>query len=121
MKLKPKSFISETIEVIFDQTPTFEKKPPCPDGFIWRDEGYRIVELLSEWSDFQRRGRYSRNMRPENIKKTLRRGSIGVGRFYFQVKTDRGGIFELYYDRVVKNSDERKGEWMLFRELEEAR
>ena len=53
MKLKPKSFISETIEVIFDQTPTFEKKPPCPDGFIWRDEGYRIVELLSEWSDFQ--------------------------------------------------------------------
>ena len=119
MKLVPKSFISETVEVIFDRPPMIEKTPPCPNGFIWRGETYPILELLGEWSDFQRRGRYARNMRPENIKKALRRGSIGVGRFYFQVKTEGERIFELYYDRAAKSVDDRKGEWMLFRELEE--
>ena len=119
MNFKPISFISEPIEVLFDKQPTFEKIPPCPDGFEWQGNHYRVTELMSEWKDFGRRGRFTHNMRPENIKKTLRRGSIGVGRFYFRVKTDEGRIFELYYDRAAKSADDRKGGWTLFRELEE--
>ena len=119
MSFKPISFISEAIEVLFDKQPIFEKKPPCPDGFNWQGNHYQVSELISEWKDFERRGRFSHNMRPVNIKKALRRGSIGVGRFYFRVMTDGGRIFELYYDRAAKNTDDRKGGWTLFRELEE--
>jgi hypothetical protein len=117
--LKPIKFISETVEPIFDEPPLLEKKPPCPDGFIWRGEPYRIAELLSEWKDYGRRGRMAHTMRPENIKKALRRGSIGVGRFYFLVKIEDGRIFKLYYDRAAKSVDDRKGGWTLHQEMSE--
>lgn len=117
MENKPAKFISENIEVIFDKPPLTEKKPGCPDGFIWQGETYRVVELLSEWSDFTRRGRYAKNMQPHNLRKAVRRGSFGVGRYYFQVRTENGQIFELYYDRAVKSVDEKMGGWTLFQEM----
>lgn len=119
MEYKPIRFISETIEVQFDQPPLFEKKPPCPDRFIWRGESFHIVEKLSEWQDFARRGRMAKNMRPARATIAQVRGSWGVGRFYFRVSTtpeDR--IFDLYYDRTPKDVDTRKGEWILHQELQ---
>ncbi|NOH11782.1 MAG: hypothetical protein HND51_09065 [Chloroflexi bacterium] len=56
-------------------------------------------------------------MKPANLRKAARRGSWGVGRFYFRVQTDNGQIFELYYDRAPKDIDNRKGNWILFQEL----
>ncbi len=119
MNLKPTRIISETVEVIFEKPPLLEKRPGCPNGFIWGDETYTIVELLSEWRDFTRRGRMARNMRPANQRKTVRRGSIGVGRFYFRVRVADGRIFDLYYDRAVLSVDQRKGFWTLHQELGE--
>ena len=87
---KPIQFISEEVDVLFDKPQLLEKKPPCPNEFIWRGESYRILELLSEWKDYSRRGRMAHSMRPENIKKALRRGSVGVGRFHFRVKIEMG-------------------------------
>jgi hypothetical protein len=119
MTFKPTKFISETVEVIFDKPPQWEKKPTCPDGFIWQDEHYRIVELLSEWRDFTRRGRMAHSMRPANLRKAARRGSVGVGRWYYRVRVEAGQVFDLYYDREVKNADQRKGSWTLHQEMEE--
>ena len=110
-------FIDEPIKVSFDQPPAFEKRPPCPDRFFWREESFRAVELLSEWRDYQRRGRMAANMRPEHAELAAERGSWGVGRFYFRVRTEAGRIFDLYYDRAPKGSTNRKGGWFLFREL----
>ena len=118
--MRPIRFIGKEIEVRFDKPPTLAKKPDCPDAFIWQGEEYRVVEILSQWSDFTRRGRFARNMQPHNQRKALRRGSLGVGRFYFQVRTKDGRIFELYYDRAPKNVDDKLGSWSLYRELEEA-
>ena len=73
--------------------------------------------MLSQWHDFSRSGSMAHNMRPSSMKKALRRGSYGVGRFYFRVRTNSEQIFEIYYDRAVKNVDHRKGEWVLLREL----
>ena len=115
--MKPIKFIGQEIEVIFDKPPALTKRPGCPDGFIWQGETFRVAKLRSEWSDFTRRGRFTRNMQPRNQRKTVRRGSIGVGRFYFQVETEDGRIFELYYDRAPKNVDDKLGRWSLFREL----
>jgi hypothetical protein len=116
---KPRRFIGEPLEVEFDQAPRFVKKPGCPDRFIWRGQRYQVVELLAEWRDYSRRGRSSRNMRPERLSRAAQHGSWGVGRAYFRVRTGSGQIFDIYYDRAPKGSEQRQGSWFLYREMNE--
>ena len=117
MAFKSLRFINEDIEVKFDSQPAMEKKPGCPDRFIWRGDNFKIIRILSEWHDYERRGRMARNMRPKNTRKASKRGSWGVGQDYYQVITGQGRIFEIYYDRAPKNVHSRKGGWFLYREL----
>lgn len=120
MEIKPLRFIVEPIQVQFDQPPMLEKKPGCPDRFVWRGEAYRVIEVLNEWHDYGRRGRMARNMRPEHTVTASRRGSWGVGRDYYRVHTDTGQVFDLYYDRAPKKAGDRKGAWFLYREMTDA-
>jgi len=119
MELKPLHFYDHPIEIIFDSPPALEKSPECPNGFVWNGKAYRITEMLSSWTDFTRRGKMARNMRPAHATVASGRGSLNVGRFYFRVKLDTGQIFDIYYDRAMKNVDERKGQWFLYREIGE--
>jgi len=116
MDALPLSFIDESVEVVFDRPPIFSKSPPCPDAFTWRGETFPIVELLETWPDFRRRGRMSRNMQPEHASVASHRGSWGVGRFYFRVRTASGRLFDLYYDRAPESAEERMGRWFLLGE-----
>lgn len=116
---KPIHFLDQPIEVRFDTPPVREKTPDCPNGFIWEDKTYRVLEMLSSWSDFKRRGKMARNMRPEHAAVAAGRGSLNVGRFYFRIRVDTNQIFDIYYDRAMKNVDDRKGQWFVYRELEE--
>ena len=120
MALRPLRFIGEPVEVSFEQPPLLEKRPGCPDRFTWGEAEYRIVELISEWHDYRRRGRMARNMRPEHASVAAGRGSWGVGQDYFRVRTDSGRIFDLYFDRAPVDVDRRKGGWFLDKELAEA-
>jgi hypothetical protein len=117
MDSKPLRFISEPVQVEFDEPPALEKKPGCPDAFIWSGKTYRIVETLSEWHDYARRGRMASNMSPAHAAVASRRGSWGVGRDFYRVRTDTGQVFDLYYDRAPKKVDDRKGAWFLYREM----
>ena len=117
---QPLHFLDLPIDAIFDTPLIREKTPECPNGFIWEDKTYRVVEMLSSWSDFKRRGKMARNMRPAHAEVASSRGSLNVGRFYFRVKVETGQIFDIYYDRAMKNVDERKGQWFIYRELGEA-
>jgi hypothetical protein len=117
MESTPLHFIGEPIEVGFNQTPLLEKTPPCPDYFIWRGVTYIITETLSEWRDYERRGRMSRNMQPAHAERADIHGSWGVGRFYFMVRVTSGRIFKLYYDRAPKDTASRKGAWFLMGEF----
>lgn len=119
MDYRPLHFIGEPIEVHFENPPVLEKIPDCPNGFRWRNQVYQIVELLSEWHDYQRRGHLARNMRDTHLVAAARRGSWGVGQDYYRVRTKNGQFFDLYYDRAPKGSDQRKGAWFLDKELEE--
>ena len=110
-------FLDQPIEVLFDAPPIREKTPDCPNGFIWEGKTYRVVELLSSWSDFARRGKMARNMRPAHAEAASSRGSLNVGRFFFRVRVDTEQIFDLYYDRAMKDLDNRKGQWFVYREL----
>lgn len=115
--LSPLHFIGEAITVEFDEPPLWEKKPGCPNRFQWQGETHTITEKLSEWFDYTRRGRAARNMQPQHAAVAASRGSWGVGRYYFQVRTADARFFELYYDRAPKGADERKGAWFLVSEL----
>jgi hypothetical protein len=76
-----------------------------------------VSAKLAEWSDFTRRGRMARNMQPQHAAVASGRGSLGVGRFFFRVRADSGQLFDLYYDRAIKDASHRKGAWYLYREL----
>lgn len=115
--MPPTRFVAEPITVEFDKPPLFAKLPPCPDRFVWRDESFAIVANLQEWRDYGRRGRMASNMRPENLKKAAKRGSWGVGRYYFRVQVADGRLFDIYYDRAPKGQEQRLGSWFLYREI----
>jgi hypothetical protein len=111
-------FIGDEITVEFDAPPALEKKPGPPDRFVWRGRTYEVEEVVSEWHDFTRRGRMARNMRPDHALSAARRGSWGVGRDYFRVRS-AGRVFDIYYDRAPRTGSGRKGMWFLFREMKE--
>jgi hypothetical protein len=117
MQKKSLRFIGEQVKAQFDEPPILEKKPGCPDRFIWNEETYQVIEKIGEWQDYSRRGRMARNMRAEHAEVAASRGSWGVGRFFFRVRTLRGQVFDLYYDRAPKSVGDRKGAWFLYREM----
>jgi hypothetical protein len=118
-EFKNSHFIDELITVEFDTPPLREKSPSCPERFCWRTETHHRAEVLAEWSDFTRRGRMARNMRPSHASAAAEHGSLGVGRFFFRVRTKTGRIFDIYYDRAPTDALHRKGTWYLYRELDE--
>ena len=83
-------FLLDPITVAWDEPPLLEKKPRCPDRFIWMERQFEIEELLGEWRDYRRRGRMASNMRPSNAYRARVRGSRGVGRFYFRCALEGG-------------------------------
>ena len=109
-------FITEPIEALFDTPPVLEKKPGCPDSFVWRGQTYLVVEMLKEWHDYRRRGRASLNMAPAHAAVAEGRGSWGVGRDYYRVRVEGERVFDLYYDRAPKGAGRGKGTWFLWRE-----
>ncbi|MFZ6031105.1 MAG: DUF6504 family protein [Chloroflexota bacterium] len=117
MNYSPLHFIEEPIEPVFEREPALEKTPPCPQAFRWREQVYTICELLSEWHDYTRRGKMARNMQPQHAAAAARRGSWGVGIFYFRVRVESGQVFDIYYDRAPQSVDERKGAWFIYREM----
>ena len=119
--MKSMRFIGEPIQVQFDQPPVLEKKPGCPGRFVWREETYRIMETVSEWHDYGRRGHMAYNMQPQHAAAASRRGSWGVGRDYYRVRTDTDQVFDLYYDRAPSAGGSRKGAWFLYREMSKLR
>ena len=110
-------YIGETISVAFKNPVFLIKKPRCPDSIVWRESTHVICELLSEWQDFERKGKLSRNMKDVHLQRAGVKGSLGVGRFYFRVRTSDLRIFDIYYDRAVRNASESGGFWVLFQEL----
>ena len=117
-KILYNNFIDEKIEVGFNIPPLYSKEPPCPDTFVWRKKQFHISALLIAWCDFERHRRMERNMQPENASRARLKGSWGVGRFHFQVKTKEERQFEIYFDRSPSNAGDRNGHWILLAELD---
>jgi hypothetical protein len=111
-------FYADEIEVRFEQEPVLGKRPGPPSAFTWRGREYVVVEMLKEWHDYRRRGKtktlYERERGSYWVKKGQRRGSWGVGRDYYRVRTSTAEVFDIYYDRAPKGRD-RIGQWILSR------
>lgn len=113
----PAGFIVEEIQVRFGRQPTLKKKPDPPSAFTWREQDFKVEKVLSSWFDYGRRGKMARNMRAAHLETAERRGSWGVGRYYFRVRVQGGRVFDLYYDRAPKRASDRSGHWFIWREL----
>jgi len=118
MEEKAIRFVGEEVEVVLEDGTSFEKRPVCPAAFAWRGQTHRVAECLNEWRDYGRRGKMAHNMREPHLATAAKRGSWGVGRHYFRVRTEGGRVFDLYYDRAPKDTVDRKGSWHLLREME---
>lgn len=110
-------FIDERVTVRFNSPPVREKSPPCPNAFEWRGIAYEIEIVEKEWFDFTRKGRFARDMSDAHLATASTKGSLGVGRFYFQVRVSNGERFVIYYDRAPIKQDLR-GSWVLYRSIE---
>ena len=110
-------FIGEEINVGFDTSFELAKKPNCPQRFFWRDKEFLVTKLTSEWKDFSRKGRFSKNMRSAHAIRASIKGSMGVGKFYFRVETDGNRTFDIYFDRSSIDHSRGKSGWFLFREV----
>jgi hypothetical protein len=117
----PARFIGAPIEVQHDRPPGLEKRPGPPDGFTWEKRAYRVVAILQEWHDYRQRGKaaafYVKERGSFRAKAAERRGSWGVGRDYYRVRTDTGEVFDLYYDRAPQGMERPKGGWFLYRQI----
>ncbi|MBN2085717.1 MAG: hypothetical protein JW748_10890 [Anaerolineales bacterium] len=109
-------FIGEPIQTEFSGQPLPTKKSGCPVAFTWRGERFAVTGLAAEWHDYTRRGRMALNMKPAHAQAASRRGSRGVGRDYFTVRTENGRVFTLYYDRAPGSIADSAGEWWLMSE-----
>lgn len=113
----PIRFIGEAIEVEFEQPRMPLKKPGAPDRIMWKGETLGVTDVLSAWREYDRRGRMARNMSSAHLRGAEKRGSWGVGRFYFRVRVADGRVFDLYYDRAPDDASDRLGHWFLWREM----
>ena len=111
-------FISEEIEVWFREEPALKKKTGVPAGFVWSGERFEVSQLLAEWHDFGK-AREAGDTRRTEVQLVRTRGSWGLGRDYYRVRTVSGREFDIYYDRRPK-SREIIGVWVLWRELVDA-
>ena len=116
MENKSVQLIMESIDVVHENQPVLEKKPGCPDKFIWRNQQFEISRVLSEWHDYRRFGRMGRNMQPAHAARATKRGSWGVGADFYLVETNENRFFVIYYDRSPRGVENRKGSWHLERE-----
>lgn len=113
---RPGPFIDAEVQVVFDRPPALSKSPEAPQAFAWEGTTFGVTAVLATWTDYRRRGRMTRNMQPAHQATAKRRGSRGVGRFYFRLQTSQGRVFDLYYDRAPEHAGDRAGHWFLWRE-----
>jgi len=88
-------FIGETIEV------TTEGEVKRPAQFIWRGREYHITRIIYSWHDYAI---------PTQVRKP--RFTMRHHRNYYQVETEGGERFEMYFDRGSKRPD-----WVLLKHL----
>lgn len=117
----PARFIGEAITVSHSEQPALEKRPGPPASFEWQGRRYDVAELVREWHDYRPRGSnhsfYEKEQGSFRAAAATRRGTWGVGRDYFRVRTESGEVFDVYFDRNPSGPGGRKGSWFLFRQI----
>ncbi len=119
------SFIGEEIEPIFAEAPELEKKTGAPTGFKWHDKQHAIKRVIKEWHEYgssHAGGGRDAGRPPFGQRNVMNRGSWGQGKDFYRVLLEDGRIVDIYYDRRPKGGKEkkdRKGRWVLFREIGE--
>ncbi len=95
-------FISEPIQpdpASFDTAAMAKGQAGLPAGFTWRDQHYKIVEVLEEWKDSER--------------EYHRRGEAYYRKHFWRIRVDDGDEMTIYALRRVKRGESPKKRWWL--------
>jgi len=79
----------------------------APTSFRFGELEYVISDIIEAWHD------HGFGRSPLRHRKWWQRRH----RNYYRVKTDQGGIFEIYYDRGTSLEHPERKKWFLYRQL----
>ncbi|GAB4186068.1 MAG: hypothetical protein Kow00105_00520 [Phycisphaeraceae bacterium] len=94
-------FISEPITPVpgtFDPQGIAQGEPGLPARFIWRNDEYRVAEVLSVW----------KTSTPEKSG-----GEVYLRRHWWELRTVTGHVFKIYFERQRKRRD-AKTRWFIY-------
>lgn len=96
------TFVGESITPIFGEGARAPGpgEPIVPPGFIWRKTEYRIECVLKTW-------RESGPCRHGSSERYVRK-------HWYRIRTTDGREMEIYFERRVRSSNERKKRWWVF-------
>ena len=103
-------FISECVSPdvgTFDVKAMASGQPGLPSGFTWRDQHYRIVEVIREWKASER--------------EFHRRGEKYYRKHFRKVRVDSGEVMTMYAVRKVKRGESPNRRWWLYSMEEQAK
>ena len=103
MSAAEKTFISEAIKVVagpMDGAAMARGEPGLPSEFVWRDEGFEIVEVLEKWKE-------SGACRHGSGERYLRK-------HWYKVRTSDGQVMTLYFERQARSTSQSKKRWWLY-------
>src|SRR5438874_623318 len=97
---KHEEFVSEPMVPAagtFDASAMSRGEPGLPGGFLWRDQQYDVVRLMSKWKT-----------------SSAERGEMYLRRHWYRVETATGEHMTLYCQRQAKNTKKPKARWWVY-------
>ncbi len=96
-------FISETIKPLagtFNSAAMTRGEPGLPKGFVWRDNEYKIAEVLEVWKETGP----CKSGGPEQY----------LRKHWYKIRTDNGLEMTLYFERQARSKSQKKTRWWLY-------
>ncbi len=85
----------------FDTARMARGEPGLPDGFTWRGQSVKVVELLEAWKHSSREGGRAG-------------GELYLRRHYFKLQMSDDCVWTVYFVRQTPRSGDAKKRWYLY-------
>ncbi|MBN1845016.1 MAG: hypothetical protein JW810_04995 [Sedimentisphaerales bacterium] len=96
-------FVSELIQPVagsFDRRAMSRAEPGLPGRFRWRGQEYTVIEVLRAW----------KQSGPDRDGS----GQMYLRKHWYEVRTDRGLIMKIYFERQGRSPGAARKRWWLY-------
>lgn len=95
--------VCESLQPVIPDTsagPVIPGAPVLPHKFLWRGSGYEVEAVLESWK--------------ETGPCTHGSGERYVRKHWFRIRTTRGDVMKIYFERKTRSAREAKRRWWLY-------